>query len=79
MVYVGGRSDVTRFTVKRGLEAVAMTVMRYRCSAGETALCDFYHGLARGHEDDLLEAEEGLGPRWPRLGGRGASGRTSHP
>ena len=34
--------------------------------------------LPGGHEDDLVEAEPAR-PRWRRPGGRGGSGRTSHP
>src|SRR5690606_13827618 len=38
----------TRLTVKRGLEAVAITVMRYRCSAGVTRWCCLNPGLPVG-------------------------------
>lgn len=45
IVYVGpGRSMSTRLTENRGLEAVAMTVIRYRSSAGLTSRSDFCHG-----------------------------------
>src|SRR6478736_6260563 len=43
-----GRSTSTRLTVKRGFEAVAMTVMRYRCSAGLTLWCCLNDGLPVG-------------------------------
>src|SRR6476646_3791117 len=49
MVYVGPpRSMSTRDTQKRGLEAVAMTVIRYRCSAVVTWRSDFCHGSPVG-------------------------------
>ena len=44
-VYVlPGRSMSTRDTVKRGFEAVAMTVIRYRSSASVTPVSFFCHG-----------------------------------
>ena len=49
IVYVGpGRSTSTRLTVKPGLDAVAMTVMRYRSSAGLTSRASFCHGWPVG-------------------------------
>src|SRR4051812_33747612 len=38
----------TRLTVKRGFDAVAMTVMRYRCSAGDTSRYVFCQGWPVG-------------------------------
>ncbi len=44
-VYVGpSRSMSTRLTWKRGLDAVAMTVIRYRSSAGLTVSSSFCQG-----------------------------------
>src|SRR4029079_8240229 len=49
IVYVGPpRSMSTRDTVNRGLDAVATTVIRYRCSAGETTRSAFCHGSPVG-------------------------------
>ena len=38
----------TRLTENRGLDAVAITVMRYRSSAGLTTVADFCHGWPVG-------------------------------
>ena len=38
----------TRLTVKRGLDAVAMTVIRYRSSGGLTSRSVFCHGCPVG-------------------------------
>ena len=38
----------TRLTENRGFDAVAMTVIRYRSSAGETFRSDFCHGWPVG-------------------------------
>src|SRR5215207_6005672 len=49
MVYVGpGRSMSTRLTENRGLDAVAMTVIRYRSSDGLTSTSPFCHGCPVG-------------------------------
>ena len=45
--------------MKRGFDAVAMTVMRYRCSASLTFLLDLLPGLAGGHEHHFVQAELG--------------------
>src|SRR5512141_2764945 len=48
-VYVGPpRSMSTRDTQNRGLDAVAITVIRYRCSAGVTRRSDFCQGSPVG-------------------------------
>jgi hypothetical protein len=45
MVYVGPpRSMSTRLTENRGLDAVAITVIRYRSSGGLTPRSVFCHG-----------------------------------
>ena len=49
IVYVGpGRSMSTRLTENRGLDAVAITVIRYRSSAADTTRSDFCHGWPVG-------------------------------
>ncbi len=49
IVYVGpGRSMSTRLTENRGFDAVAITVIRYRSSAGETSRSSFCHGWPVG-------------------------------
>src|SRR5215213_1460561 len=49
IVYVGPpRSRSTRDTVKRGFEAVATTVIRYRCSAGLTERPALWYGCPVG-------------------------------
>jgi hypothetical protein len=48
-VYVGpSRSMSTRLTRNRGLDAVAITVIRYRSSAGLTVTSSFCHGCPVG-------------------------------
>ncbi len=48
-VYVTfSRSTSTRLTENRGFDAVAMTVIKYRSSAGLTPLPCFCHGLPVG-------------------------------
>jgi hypothetical protein len=49
IVYVGPpRSMSTRETVNRGFDAVAITVIRYRCSGGATLRADFCQGCPVG-------------------------------
>lgn len=50
------RSTSTRETENRGLEAVAMTVMRYRSSAGLTPFPCFCQASG-GDEDHFVESE----------------------
>ena len=52
------RSMSTRLTENRGLDAVAMTVIRYRSSAGLTSRSALLPRLAGRHEHDLVELEQ---------------------
>ncbi|BAS17763.1 hypothetical protein AHiyo8_60660 [Arthrobacter sp. Hiyo8] len=70
IVKVGpGRSTSTRLTVKLGLEAVAMTVIKYRCSASLTCLCDFCQGCPVGTKTTSskrnLAATSLAATKWP--------------
>ncbi len=65
IVYVGPfRSMSTLDTVNRGLAAVAITVIRYRCSGEVTAWTSFCHGRpvgtkitsSRWNRDDTSDA-----------------------
>ncbi len=57
-VYVTfSRSTSTRETENRGLEAVAMTVMRYRSSAGLTPFPLLLPRPPGGDEDHFVESE----------------------
>src|SRR4051795_1267431 len=70
MVYVGpSRSMSTRDTQKRGFDAVAITVMRYRSSAADTWRSCFCHGWPVGTNTTSSRSNQACtslaATRWP--------------